>query len=149
MREEKVNKRRTLVNKRRNFEDIDEGFMQPGKREDVTLLSEWLMHASQKNGVEDADGHFSNVETAFVLHCIAFLEIVRQVQFTLTNHFQRYHRAKPCPLSTCTKPTSHLSPSSVLQFPSGYESRIEEVISLHITALKLVFNCEICVAVLT
>ncbi|KAG6552454.1 hypothetical protein Mapa_006015 [Marchantia paleacea] len=72
--------------------------LQPGKREDVTLLSEWLMHASQKNGVEDADGHFSNVETAFVLHSIAFLEIVRQVQFTLTIHFHQYHRAKASPL---------------------------------------------------
>ncbi|KAL2622920.1 hypothetical protein R1flu_003125 [Riccia fluitans] len=54
--------------------------LQPGKREDVTLLSEWLMHASQKNSVEDSDGHFANVEMAFVLHCVAFLEIVRQVR---------------------------------------------------------------------
>ncbi|KAL3691061.1 hypothetical protein R1sor_004712 [Riccia sorocarpa] len=54
--------------------------LQPGKREDVTLLSEWLMHACQKNAVEDPDGHFSNVEMAFVLHCVAFLEIVRQVR---------------------------------------------------------------------
>lgn len=59
--------------------DNDENVVQPGKREDVSLLSEWLCHATQRNGVEDSDGHFKDVETAFVLHSIAFLEVVRQV----------------------------------------------------------------------
>ncbi|CAM6097126.1 unnamed protein product [Calypogeia fissa] len=54
--------------------------LQPGKREDVSLLGEWLCHATQKSGVEDPDGHFKDVETAFVLYSISFLEIVRQVR---------------------------------------------------------------------
>ncbi|EFJ13922.1 hypothetical protein SELMODRAFT_424073 [Selaginella moellendorffii] len=53
--------------------------LQPGKREDVQLLGDWLQHAMQKNHCEKVDGRFENVEAAFVLHSIAFLEIVRQV----------------------------------------------------------------------
>ncbi|EFJ04596.1 hypothetical protein SELMODRAFT_430075 [Selaginella moellendorffii] len=53
--------------------------LQPGKREDVQLLGEWLQHAMRKNRCEKVDGRFENVEAAFVLHSIAFLEIVRQV----------------------------------------------------------------------
>ncbi|KAJ7553219.1 hypothetical protein O6H91_06G088600 [Diphasiastrum complanatum] len=53
--------------------------LQPGKREDVQLLGHWLQHAIQRNSCENPDGRFKDVESAFVLHSIAFLEIVRQV----------------------------------------------------------------------
>ncbi|KAH7288034.1 hypothetical protein KP509_31G008600 [Ceratopteris richardii] len=53
--------------------------LQPGKREDVQLLAEWLQHSMQRNCHENSDGQFEDPETAFILHSIAFLEIVRQV----------------------------------------------------------------------
>ncbi|CAK9234015.1 unnamed protein product [Sphagnum troendelagicum] len=54
--------------------------LQPGKREDVQLLGEWLRHATQQNQCEDSNGHISDVDCAFVLNSIAFLEVVRQVR---------------------------------------------------------------------
>jgi hypothetical protein len=46
----------------------------------VQLLGEWLRHATQRNQCEDSNGHISDVDCAFVLNSIAFLEVVRQVQ---------------------------------------------------------------------
>ncbi len=46
----------------------------------MQLLGEWLKHATQRNQCEDSNGHISDVDCAFVLNCIAFLEVVRQVQ---------------------------------------------------------------------
>ncbi|KAH9554382.1 hypothetical protein CY35_08G060900 [Sphagnum magellanicum] len=54
--------------------------LQPGKREDVQLLGEWLKHATQRNQCEDSNGHISDVDCAFVLNSVAFLEVVRQVR---------------------------------------------------------------------
>ncbi|MCO5551623.1 hypothetical protein L7F22_005128 [Adiantum nelumboides] len=53
--------------------------LQPGKREDVQLLGEWLQHSMHRNCHENSDGQFEDAEAAFVLHSIAFLEIVRQI----------------------------------------------------------------------
>lgn len=53
--------------------------LQPGRREDVQLLGEWLQHSMHRNCYENSDGHFEDAEAAFILHSIAFLEIVRQV----------------------------------------------------------------------
>jgi coenzyme F420-reducing hydrogenase gamma subunit len=46
----------------------------------VQLLGEWLKHATQRNQCEDSNGHISDVDCAFVLNSVAFLEVVRQVQ---------------------------------------------------------------------
>jgi hypothetical protein len=46
----------------------------------VQLLGEWLKYATQRNQCEDSNGHISDVDCAFVLNSIAFLEVVRQVQ---------------------------------------------------------------------
>ena len=52
---------------------------QPGRREDVQLLGEWLQQSMHRNQYENSDGHFEDTEAVFLLHSIAFLEIVRQV----------------------------------------------------------------------
>jgi hypothetical protein len=54
--------------------------LQPGKREDVQLLEEWLKHVTQRTKCEDSDGHIADIDCSFVLHSIAFLEVVRQVE---------------------------------------------------------------------
>jgi len=53
--------------------------VQPGKREDVMLLGEWLQHAVHNKKCYDSDGHAADIDVSFHLHSIAFLEIVRQV----------------------------------------------------------------------
>lgn len=55
-------------------------FAQPGKREDVILLGEWLQHSVLDKKCHDTDGHIADIEVSFQLHSISFLEIVRQVQ---------------------------------------------------------------------
>lgn len=57
--------------------------LQPGRREDVQLLGEWLQHSMHRNCHENHDGQFEDAEAAFILHSIAFLEIVRQVNVLL------------------------------------------------------------------
>jgi len=52
---------------------------QPANKEKIELLGEWLRYAIHQNDCEDYDGRFADVGSAFVLHSIAFLEIVRQV----------------------------------------------------------------------
>jgi hypothetical protein len=54
-------------------------FVQPGKREDVQLLGEWLQHAVHNRKCHDGDGHVADIDVSFLLHSIAFLEVVRQV----------------------------------------------------------------------
>lgn len=56
--------------------------MQPGKREDVQLLGQWLQHATHDKKCEDPDGHIADINCSFLLHSIAFLEVVRQVYHT-------------------------------------------------------------------
>jgi hypothetical protein len=56
--------------------------MQPGKREDVQLLGQWLQHATHDKKCEDPDGHIADIDCSFVIHSIAFLEVIRQVYHT-------------------------------------------------------------------
>lgn len=53
--------------------------IQPANKEKIELLGEWLRYTMHQNDCEDYDGRFADVVSAFVLHSIAFLEIVRQV----------------------------------------------------------------------
>lgn len=53
--------------------------IQPANKEKIELLGEWLRYAIHQNDCEDYDGRFADVGSAFVLHSIAFLEVVRQV----------------------------------------------------------------------
>lgn len=53
--------------------------MQPANKDKIELLGEWLRYAIHHNDCEDYDGQFADVSSAFILHSIAFLEIVRQV----------------------------------------------------------------------
>ncbi|CAK9194851.1 unnamed protein product [Sphagnum troendelagicum] len=58
---------------------VHRSIVQPGKREDVQLLEEWLKHVTQRTKCEDSDGHIADIDCSFILHSIAFLEVVRQV----------------------------------------------------------------------
>lgn len=53
--------------------------IQPANKEKIELLGEWLRYAIHQNDCEDYDGRFADVGSAFILHSIAFLEVVRQV----------------------------------------------------------------------
>ncbi|CAK9277403.1 unnamed protein product [Sphagnum jensenii] len=68
--------------------------LQPGKREDVQLLGEWLRHATQRNQCEDSNGHISDVDCAFVLNSIAFLEVVRQLSCHQLGYFRCVYNVK-------------------------------------------------------
>ncbi|KAG0616113.1 hypothetical protein M758_5G091300 [Ceratodon purpureus] len=53
--------------------------LQPGSKDKIELLGEWLRYAISYNNCEDYDGQFADVDSAFILHSIAYLEVVRQV----------------------------------------------------------------------
>lgn len=54
--------------------------LQPGSKDKIELLGEWIRYAISYNNCEDYDGQFADVDSAFILHSIAYLEVVRQVK---------------------------------------------------------------------
>lgn len=53
--------------------------MQPANKDKIELLGEWLRYSMRQNNCEHYDGRFADICSAFILHAIAFLEVVRQV----------------------------------------------------------------------
>nr|XP_024365907.1 uncharacterized protein LOC112277602 isoform X1 [Physcomitrium patens]XP_024365908.1 uncharacterized protein LOC112277602 isoform X1 [Physcomitrium patens] len=54
--------------------------LQPANKDKIELLGEWLRYSMRQNNCEHYDGRFADICSAFILHAIAFLEVVRQVR---------------------------------------------------------------------